>query len=315
MTRFRSVTTALALSLLAGSAFAAPVLRGDIVVIDPVVTAGDMFEDAGAFANTPIFGAPAPGTTGLVDLSAITAAASRIGINTFGANGYDRVRVSRSATLIDETLLKDMIAADLKARGILGDGMHADIMLSQGFSPMNVATDTDPARLEQLRYHPNRNDFTARFTLAGLSRPLDVSGSIMISIDAPHLTTTLAAGTVLMPEHIVMRPIPVRDADSLGIAQLDQLVGKSLRRQSRDGVVLRAADITEPLAVTKNELVTIVFRQGPMTLTVKGQAVTSAAKGTPVQVINLMSKRIISATAIAPGTVQVTSAPLALAGL
>lgn len=315
MAHFRSLTAALALSLLAGSALAAPVLRGDIVVNGNVVTAGDMFEDAGALADTPIFGAPAPGTTGLVDLGAIKAAAARIGLTSFASNGLDQVRVSRAATLVDETLVKDMITADLKARGILGNGMHADIMLSQGFSSVQVATDTDPARLEQLRYHPNRNDFTARFRLAGVNRPLDVSGTIMMSVDAPHLTATLPAGTVLMPEHVVMRPIPARDADSLGVASMDQLIGKALRRQSRDGVVLRAADITEPLAVNKNELVTIVFRQGPMTLTVKGQAVTSAAKGSPVQVINLMSKRIISATAVAPGTVQVTTAPLALAGL
>lgn len=315
MVHFRSLTAAIALSLMAGSTLAAPLLRGDIIVTNPVVTAGDMFEDVGALADTPIFGAPAPGTSGLVDLGAIKAAAARIGLNTFGSNGLDRVRVSRAAVLVDETFLKEMILADLKARGILGEGMHADIMLSPGFSPVQVAADAEPARLDNLRYHPNRNDFSARFTLSGMSRPLDVSGNIMMSVDAPHLAATLAAGTVLMPEHIVMRPIPLRDADSLGIVPVEKLVGMALRRQSRDGVVLRAADITEPLAVTKNELVTIVFRQGPMTLTVKGQAVTSAAKGSPLQVINLMSKRIISATAIAPGTVQVTTAPLALAGL
>ena len=52
-----------------------------------------------------------------------------------------------------------------------------------------------------------------------------------------------------------------------------------------------------------------------MTLTVKGQAVTGAAAGGMVQVINLMSKRVISATAISAGDVQVSAAPLELAGL
>lgn len=315
MLRFRSLTAAIGFSLLTGTAFGAPILRGDITVVSPIVTVGDMFEDAGALAETAIFGAPAPGTTGTVDLNAIRAAAARIGITSFAANGLNAVRVSRAAAVVDETLIKDMIVADLTARGILTAGMHANIMMSQLIDPIQVSTQGEAARLDTLRYHPSRSDFTARFLLAGASKPLDISGSIAITIDAPHLAANLVAGTVLMPDHIVMRPIPLRDADSLGIVPLDQLVGKALRRQSRDGMVLRAADLTEPLAVSKNDLVTIVYRQGPMTLTVKGQAVTSAAKGAPLQVINLMSKRIISATAIAPGTVQVTAAPLALAGL
>ena len=69
------------------------------------------------------------------------------------------------------------------------------------------------------------------------------------------------------------------------------------------------------MTVAKNDLVTIYFRHGPMTLTVKGQAVTGATIGAPLQVLNLMSRRVISATAIAAGAVEVSSEPLALAGL
>jgi flagella basal body P-ring formation protein FlgA len=61
--------------------------------------------------------------------------------------------------------------------------------------------------------------------------------------------------------------------------------------------------------------VTIYFRNGPMTLTVKGQAITGAAEGGPLQVLNLMSKRVVSATAIAAGAVEVSANPLAVAGL
>jgi flagella basal body P-ring formation protein FlgA len=52
-----------------------------------------------------------------------------------------------------------------------------------------------------------------------------------------------------------------------------------------------------------------------MTLTVKGQAITRASRGSSLQVLNLMSKRVISATAVAPGTVEVTGGPVSLAGL
>jgi flagella basal body P-ring formation protein FlgA len=96
---------------------------------------------------------------------------------------------------------------------------------------------------------------------------------------------------------------------------MDQVLGKALTRQSRQGMMLKSADVATPLLISKNDLVTIYYRQGPMTLTVKGQAITGAEPGAPLQVLNLMSRRVVSATALAAGAVEVDAAPLALAGL
>ena len=58
----------LATLLSASTALAVPTLKGDITVNKAIVTIGDMFEDAGTLAETGIFMAPAPGTTGIVPL-------------------------------------------------------------------------------------------------------------------------------------------------------------------------------------------------------------------------------------------------------
>jgi flagella basal body P-ring formation protein FlgA len=129
------------------------------------------------------------------------------------------------------------------------------------------------------------------------------------------LTGTLPAGTVLGADDIELRPVPLRFAEASGPARAEDLIGKALKRSSRDGMVLKGSDVTVPLTVAKNDLVTIYFRKGPMTLTVKGQAITGGTIGAPVQVLNLMSKRVISATAIAAGAVEVSNNPLTLAGL
>ena len=136
-----------------------------------------------------------------------------------------------------------------------------------------------------------------------------------MTVDMPHLTANLPAGTILLPEHIAMSPVPAGQANAYAFAPIEQLVGMALNRQSREGMMLRLSDVSAPLAVTKNDLVTIMYRRGPLTLTVKGQAITSASRGSSLQVLNLMSKRVISATAVAPGTVEVTGAPVSLAGL
>lgn len=315
MNTIRTFALTIGLALSTSAVSAAPVLKSDITVSTSVVTVGDMFEDAGVLAEQPLFRAPLPGTTGNVDLAAVRSATTRIGLTGFDANGLLQVRVSRAAAIVDHDLLAGLIAEDLRTRGIVGDGMSANMLFATPIDAINVATDDTPARLESLRYLPGNGTFSARFHLAGVDRPLDISGTIEISIEAPHLVAGLPAGTVLRPDHIVMRPLPIQQADAQGIARMEQLVGMALNRQSRDGMLLRAGDVSVPLAVAKNDLVTIYYRNGPMTLTVKGQAVAGAAEGAPLQVLNLISRRVISATVIAPGAVEVSATPVTLAGL
>ena len=305
----------LAALLLVGTTAAAPLLRADIVVSAPLVTVGDMFTDAGVAAETALFRAPKPGTTGLVALADITAAATRAGLADFDPNGLDTIRVSRAASVVDEAVFTALINADLTQRGIITAGMSADTLFSTPVTAINAEAVPEPASIISLRYLPGNGAFSARFAVAGLDQVVDVSGSIELMIETPHLRQSLPAGTILSPEDVELRPVPLRYAESTGIARLDQVVGMALAHQSREGMMIRPGDVSTPLAVGKNDLVTIYFRKGPLTLTVKGQAITAAAKGGPVQVLNLMSKRVISATVLAAGAVEVSNDPLALAGL
>lgn len=301
--------------LLSGVAWAAPVLKSDIVVTAPIVTIGDMFDAAGAIAEQPLFRAPNPGTSGMVSVTDIVAALARIGIEEFETGGLDGVRVSRAAAIIDEAVLTDLITADLAERGIISTGMTVDTLFSVPVKPLNAEAVAEPASVISLRYLPGSGAFTARFALSGIEQPLDVSGTIELMIAAPHINASLPAGTLLSADNIEMRPVPLKFVESTGVARLEDVVGKTLVRQSREGMMLKATDVSVPLLISKNDAVTIYFRNGPMTLTVKGQAVTGAAAGGLVQVINLMSKRVISATAISAGAVEVSADPLALAGL
>lgn len=311
----RTLLATFATALLAGTAFAAPTLKADIVVSAAVVTVGDMFEDAGTAAEQPLFRSPKPGTSGLVPLTDITAAAARVGIATFDTNGVTASRVTRAASVVDEARIAQLIADDLRQRGIMTDGMTADTLFNSPIAPINAEPVGMPASIVSLRYLPGTGTFTARLAIAGETQPLDVAGTIELLIEAPHLKASLPAGTVLGPDNIEMRPVALRFADGAGIAQPNQLIGMALTRQSREGMMLKPSDVTTPQIIAKNQLVTIYFRKGPMTLTVKGQAITSAAAGGPVQVLNLASKRLINATAISAGAVEVSIAPLSVAGL
>jgi flagella basal body P-ring formation protein FlgA len=126
-------------------------------------------------------------------------------------------------------------------------------------------------------------------------------------VEAPHLVATKAAGAVRSTDEVEMRLIPLRQAEGSGAASLEQLIGKALTRQSRGGMLLRPSDVTEPRVVERNAVVTVILNQGPMTLTIKGQALNGAAVGEAVQVLNSVSRKILIGTAMPNGTVTIAS--------
>lgn len=311
----RPLLATLATALLLGTATAAPVLKSDVVITSPVVTAGDMFEGAGMLAETGLFRAPLPGTSGQVSLADIKAAATRIGLDEFDAGSINAVTVTRPASIVDEAVLTDLIGQGIAQRGLLSQGMSVRATFATPIAAINADAVDQPATLTAFGYKAETGDFTARFSIAGHAEALELSGRVELMVEAPYLAADLPAGAVLSPEDIVMRPVSQKFAGTTGFAGLGDLVGKQLRRQSRAGLLVAADDVTETELIGRNDVVTIYYRQGPMTLTVKGQALGSAAEGGSVQVLNLMSKRVLSAKAIAMGAVEVSNDPLTLAGL
>ena len=306
---------ALAVGLASATApFAAPTLKPQVDVAAGIVTLGDMFADAGDLGGTPLFLAPSPGTAGIVPIAAVRAAAAKAGLATFDDQGATGVRVARLATIVDETRLGALLSDELKARGILVDGMTASVLFDTPIGSLTAAAVAVPVQLANLTYMPS-GAFTARFNLAGRDQPLDVSGRLELMIPVPELAATLAAGTILKPSDIQMQPVPFKAVENGNIATMEQLIGKQLQRQSRAGMVLKVSDVADPQIVGRNDLVTIYLHSGPLTLTAKGTALNAASLGQPVAVLNSTSKKIVHGIARADGAVEVTTAPVSVAGL
>lgn len=311
------ILPALFLAFTGSTALAAPVLKAEVSVNHPVITVGDMFEDAGLLAERALFRAPEPGTTGIVSLEAVRAAAAKAGLSDYAQDGLLSVRVERRATVVDTTVLSGLISADLAVRGLLPQGAELHTRFDNPGLSYNAEAVETPVTLLALRYQPGSASFSARFQVAGMELPVDVAGSIDLLVEVPHLAASLKAGAVLTPADIEMKRVSLAFADQSGVENFDDLVGKQLRRNSRAGVMLKAADVTEPLAVRRNTEVTVLLRTGPMTLTVIGQSLGDAASGQPVQVMNSVTRKILTGVATANGAVEITTAAakLQVAGL
>jgi flagella basal body P-ring formation protein FlgA len=252
-----------------------------------------------------IFRAPAPGTTGIVPLTDVQRAARLVGINDFDNVGYTRIRVQRLTTVVDAPVLSGLIGAELKRRGALADGVTADTRFDLANISLNASQVPDPATLTDLRYAPDTGIFSARIMVAGIDQPVDLTGRIELMTTAPRLTASLAAGTVLNKDDFELAPVSLKAANAGGYAELDQLVGKQLVRQSHVGIMLKPSDVAEPTVVTRNSLVIVQLNAGAMTLTVKGQALGNAAAGDPVDVLNTVTKKVLHGIARADGTVAI----------
>lgn len=299
---------------LSTAALALPSLKGEVTVTAEIVTVGDMFDDAGSLAELAIFRAPKPGTTGMVDLNAVANAAKLVGLTEFENVGIARVRVSRAATIVDGKMLEAMVTEDLRGRGIVQEDVIPALRFDTPDLSFNAEAVEQPVKLIHVRYTPGNNGFSARFQIAGTDLPVDVNGRIEMLVEVPHLAATRPAGTVLTPKDIEMKLVPLKFAESTGIVTLYQLVGKQLERSGRGGLMLRAGDVGDPQVVARNQMVTVYLKSGPMTLTVKGQALNSAAAGEAVQVMNTASKKIVMGTALPNGGVEMNST-LNVAGL
>lgn len=289
-------------------AFSAPILRTNISVTTAIVTVGDMFNDAGINAERPLFRAPAPGTTGDVSLEAIRIAAKRAGITDFQHPAITRVQVERTGVPVDGKMLKDMISTELARRGIITGNVIARTLFEKSFSTIHAATSNEPVRMTNLRYRSGVGTFTAYFTVAGTKNQLELRGRVDLMIEAPHLASTMPRNAILSADDIEMRPILLRYVEHSGIATLEQLIGKEMHRPAREGMMLRASDVSEPKIVKRSDMVTLYYQNGPLNLTVKGQALNAAIHGGSVAVLNLVSKKIVHGVAVSHGTVEMVSA-------
>ena len=122
------------------------------------------------------------------------------------------------------------------------------------------------------------------------SYPAPPEGATLPAIDARKLV-------------MVRRPIN-QIAQDMMVTEGD-LAGMVPRRTLRAGEPIRNADLAKPILVEKNQLVTVVYSTGGLTLSMRGRAQSAGSMGEAVRVQNPQSKRIVDG--VVSGPAQITS--------
>ncbi|WP_158965223.1 flagellar basal body P-ring formation chaperone FlgA [Chachezhania sediminis] len=103
-------------------------------------------------------------------------------------------------------------------------------------------------------------------------------------------TRVIRAKEVIEAEDLMFNPTKVPGA----ITDIDEIVGLEARVALYPGRPVHPGDIGPPALVDRNDLVTLVFVRGGLTITAEGRALGRGAAGEDVRVMNTASRTTVT---------------------
>jgi flagella basal body P-ring formation protein FlgA len=268
---------------------------------------GDVFSDAGAYADRVIARAPEPGEEMVLPAVWLWKVAKTFGVDWRPTSKADTVTVTRPSTIVGtaeiEALLRDAYFRRTGEDDLIE--LETEAGPARIHLPMSVAPS---ARIERFDLDPRSGRYTATLIAPAEGQALfrgQLSGRFHRMVEMPVPARRLGRDHVIEPQDIVT--MRVRD-ESLGtnlIVDPEKLIGQSVRRSLAAGKPVRQGDVQPPLLVRKNRVVTVMLNTREMTLTVSARAMEDGALGDIVRVQNTQSTTVIDAEVIGEGRLRV----------
>jgi flagellar basal body P-ring formation protein FlgA len=305
--------TTLSVSLLCGTAFAEGLrLRTEAIVEGDTVQLGQLIEGLERGAEIPVFRAPAPGAHGSIRADRVIAAAREMGIK--GADkivlsGVNTIRILRPGRVVTRSNMQDAVAHAFSERGARGD---VEVTLDDHLQPHTFdLARTEAIRVKSLNHDPATGRFEARIALSSdvTGDSWAVTGSLVETREIAVAASDLDRGDAVQARDLTLVKRRANTVPSDVITSFEDLVGMVPRRPLRAGEPIRQADLAKPILVEKNQIVTVIYASGGLTLQMRGRVQGNGSKGDTVRVQNLQSKRIVEGIVTGLAQVSILTAP------
>src|SRR3954465_801473 len=307
--------TALSILLLAASIASAtaqitgsahPRLKSATSISGEIVRIGDLIENAGIAASTPIFRAPDLGQTGGGPGRAVLDPRRPPGLVAGDVRGLNEIAVTHASRTIPTEAIEQRIVAALAARYAIGKPESLRVSFDQIVQPieLSLTSAAEPA-LTRISYDKTGGRFDVTFELANPRVQWRYTGTAVETVEAAIITRPLARGDIVKQNDISVERRPKSEFASEPPASAADLVGRAARSNVRAGQGLRPSDVMKPEIVKKNEMVLLHYEVPGIVLTMRGQALESGTEGDMVNVLNIQSKRTMQGVVTGPGRVTI----------
>lgn len=112
-------------------------------------------------------------------------------------------------------------------------------------------------------------------------------------------TRNISAGELIQPQDLVWGKVALAPADAA--TDPDAVVGLAARRTLRAGAAVGGRDVSAPQVIKANDVVTLVFEDGGVSLTLQAKALSGGAVGETISAQNVTSRKTIQAVVAGPG--------------
>ena len=195
-----------------------------------------------------------------------------------------------------------------------GAGEEANVVVASGKPGLGMVLDAGRVQVFARAYGldwDNGNGIRRLIVSAGAprtSRSGDGDGVVVVApsthpIEVLAYGRDLQAGEVIRPEDVVWSrtALPQPDAPR----DVKSVIGMAARRSLREGQAVSEHDMTLPQVIKRDDVISLVFSQDGIILTLQARAMDNAVAGQTFNAINPESKKIIQAVAVGPGQAMV----------
>jgi flagella basal body P-ring formation protein FlgA len=135
------------------------------------------------------------------------------------------------------------------------------------------------------------------------------ASAITVTAPSTHAIQVLAyardinTGEIVQPDDLLWSRTALPMPDAPHDAQ--SVIGMAARRPLREGAAVTQHDVTAPQVIKKDDVISLVYSDQGVTLTLQAKALENAVAGQVFNALNPESKKIIQAVATAPGQAAV----------
>ncbi|WP_425407653.1 flagellar basal body P-ring formation chaperone FlgA [Hwanghaeella sp.] len=282
----------------------------DIRIAGDGVTLGDVFENAGPYADRVIARAPSPGQTATLEARWLGRVARAFGLDWRPTSRYDLATVTRLAHVIpSERITNELLNAIILRNDDLA-GERLELQLDNRLLSLNVPKDK-PATvgISQLQVDPRTDRFSA-FVVAPAQHPhavrVAVSGQVHRLVEVPVPARRILRGDIVGARDLEMVEMRRSALAANTIVDPADLVGLSAKQTLAMGRAVGANAVQPPVLVKKGGLVTVKLEARNMVLTARGRAMESGGLDDVIRIQNMQSNRVFEAVVTGAGEAAVS---------